>query len=240
MLFADNTGPDQPVQDHRLIRAFVVCLQNQWILQYMSMNWECSDQTAWMCILIWTFADGYGKSPFSHIVHRSVAYILVEKKRDSAGYPSSKVRFSSKWYEPQLWKPTFCPPDEDSNQPAHSVYQSLFSAWRNFNKMHFSLATHIVWSFPSKLSMLGKNFRWHFQIFFSYFFPQNRIWQFMKIIWYFKYFSYFLQKKQVGKLRQMVLERQFVWTEFKIKSDEFGYLQEFTTVFFFCFFFSPP
>ena len=32
MLFADNTGPDQPVHLHRLIRAFVACLQNQWIL----------------------------------------------------------------------------------------------------------------------------------------------------------------------------------------------------------------
>ena len=38
----------------RLICAFVVRLQNQWILKYMSTNRECPDQTAWMRTLIWT------------------------------------------------------------------------------------------------------------------------------------------------------------------------------------------
>ena len=30
--FADKAGPDQPVQKHRLIWAFVVRLKNQWVL----------------------------------------------------------------------------------------------------------------------------------------------------------------------------------------------------------------
>ena len=30
--FTDTTGPDQPVHSARLIRAFVICLQNQWLL----------------------------------------------------------------------------------------------------------------------------------------------------------------------------------------------------------------
>ena len=32
ILFADNAGPDQPAHKRRLILAFVVRLQNQWIL----------------------------------------------------------------------------------------------------------------------------------------------------------------------------------------------------------------
>ena len=32
MQFADSAGPDQPAHKHRLIRAFTVGLQNQWIL----------------------------------------------------------------------------------------------------------------------------------------------------------------------------------------------------------------
>ena len=32
MQIKDNTGPDQPVHLHRLIRVFVARLQNQWIL----------------------------------------------------------------------------------------------------------------------------------------------------------------------------------------------------------------
>ena len=31
MQFADNAGPDQPAHSRRLIRTFVVRLQNQWI-----------------------------------------------------------------------------------------------------------------------------------------------------------------------------------------------------------------
>ena len=35
MQFADNKGPDQPVQMHRLIWAFVVCLQNEYTVVYV-------------------------------------------------------------------------------------------------------------------------------------------------------------------------------------------------------------
>ena len=38
--FADNEGPDQPVQMHRLVWAFVALLQNQKILYNMSTNRE--------------------------------------------------------------------------------------------------------------------------------------------------------------------------------------------------------
>ena len=59
--FADNACPYQPARPyqpahlHRLIFAFVARIQNRWILQYMLTNWECLDQTAWMCMLIWTY-----------------------------------------------------------------------------------------------------------------------------------------------------------------------------------------
>ena len=33
-----NAGPDQPARMRRLIWAFVVCLQNQWLLKHMSTN----------------------------------------------------------------------------------------------------------------------------------------------------------------------------------------------------------
>ena len=56
MHLADNTGSDQPAHKRRLIRASIVCLQNQWILLYMSPNGECSDQTACMHMLICTYA----------------------------------------------------------------------------------------------------------------------------------------------------------------------------------------
>ena len=46
MQFANNAGPDQPAHLRRLVWAFVVRLQNQWILQYMWTNRECPDQTA--------------------------------------------------------------------------------------------------------------------------------------------------------------------------------------------------
>ena len=42
--FTDTTGPDLPVHSARLIRAFVICLQNQWLLLYMLMNKsDCMD-----------------------------------------------------------------------------------------------------------------------------------------------------------------------------------------------------
>ena len=53
MQFVGNECPDH---SRRLIRAFVAHLQNQWILYFKSMNRECLDQTAQMCMLIWTFA----------------------------------------------------------------------------------------------------------------------------------------------------------------------------------------
>ena len=53
MHFADNANPDQLAQSLRLIRAFIGCLQYQWILKYiMSMNRKCPDQTAWMGTLM--------------------------------------------------------------------------------------------------------------------------------------------------------------------------------------------
>ena len=53
--FTDNAGPDQPALKRRLIRAFIVRLQNQWMLLYMLTNRESSDQTARMRMLIWTY-----------------------------------------------------------------------------------------------------------------------------------------------------------------------------------------
>ena len=67
--FADNAGPDQPVDLPRLILALVFCLQNQCILSYMSTNRECPDQNARMCTFIWTFAVQVVIRTFSHIVH---------------------------------------------------------------------------------------------------------------------------------------------------------------------------
>ena len=55
MQSADNAGPDQPAHKRRLIRAFVVRLQNQWILYYMSTNRERSNLTVRMRMLIWTY-----------------------------------------------------------------------------------------------------------------------------------------------------------------------------------------
>ena len=55
MQFADNAGPDQPAHKRRLIRAFIVRLQNQQILQYMSKNRECSDQTAQIFLFFFLF-----------------------------------------------------------------------------------------------------------------------------------------------------------------------------------------
>ena len=39
----DKAGPDQPALMCRLIWAYVISLQNQWILQYMSTNRKCPD-----------------------------------------------------------------------------------------------------------------------------------------------------------------------------------------------------
>ena len=55
MQLADNTGPDQPAHSRRLIRAFVVRVQNQWILYYLSTNSEWLDQTARMRMRTCTF-----------------------------------------------------------------------------------------------------------------------------------------------------------------------------------------
>ena len=44
---------------HKLIRAFVARLQNQWLPQYMLTSKECSDQAARMLMLSWTFASLY-------------------------------------------------------------------------------------------------------------------------------------------------------------------------------------
>ena len=56
MHFADNSGPDQPARMRRMIRAYVVRLQNQWILSYLSTKRQCQDQTAWMHMFVWTIA----------------------------------------------------------------------------------------------------------------------------------------------------------------------------------------
>ena len=65
MQFADNEGPDQPAHLRRLIWAFVVHLQDEWILYYMSTIRECPDQSAQGRVLIWTFAVRiWQKSPF--------------------------------------------------------------------------------------------------------------------------------------------------------------------------------
>ena len=53
MQFADNAGPKQPVHKRMLIRAFVGHLENQYIVHVV--NRECSDQTACMYMLIWTY-----------------------------------------------------------------------------------------------------------------------------------------------------------------------------------------
>ena len=52
MQFADNAGPDQAVHSHRLSRAFVAHLQNQWLLRYMLTNRECPYQAVQVHMLI--------------------------------------------------------------------------------------------------------------------------------------------------------------------------------------------
>ena len=52
MHFADNAGSDQPAHKHD--QGLHGPVTDQWILQYMSMNRECSDQTTRMRMLIWT------------------------------------------------------------------------------------------------------------------------------------------------------------------------------------------
>ena len=52
MHFADDTGPDQPAHERRLIRNFVARLQNRWILKFMSTSRKYLDQSAWMRTLI--------------------------------------------------------------------------------------------------------------------------------------------------------------------------------------------
>ena len=50
---------------HRVTKAFVDRLQNQWILLYILTTKECSDQTAGVCTLIWIFTVCIcHKSPF--------------------------------------------------------------------------------------------------------------------------------------------------------------------------------
>ena len=77
MPFAGNAGPDQPARTRRLIRAFVVRLQNQYI--YTSPNRECPDQTARMRTVIWTFAVGIwhkGHFPSLSIICKMFAIAL--------------------------------------------------------------------------------------------------------------------------------------------------------------------
>ena len=59
MQFGDNAGPDQPAHLQRLVRAFIASIQNQWVLQYMSTNKKCPDQTAqiWMHMIYEHFSN---------------------------------------------------------------------------------------------------------------------------------------------------------------------------------------
>ena len=43
--YPDTEGPVYPVHMHGLIRAFVICLQNHWILQNISTDIKYSDKT---------------------------------------------------------------------------------------------------------------------------------------------------------------------------------------------------
>ena len=54
MQFADNVGPDQPAHKRRLIRTFIVRLQNS-MNTVVYVDEECSDKTAQMRILIWIY-----------------------------------------------------------------------------------------------------------------------------------------------------------------------------------------
>ena len=54
MQFADDTDPDQPAQERRLIRAFVASLQKQWIMYIYSI---CQGtENVQIRLLNWTFA----------------------------------------------------------------------------------------------------------------------------------------------------------------------------------------
>ena len=46
--YADSEGPDQPAHSHSLIRAFVVRKQNHWLLQNVSMESKCLDETVYV------------------------------------------------------------------------------------------------------------------------------------------------------------------------------------------------
>ena len=70
--FTDNADIDQPVHLCRLILAFIACLKNEWILQYMSTNKDCPDQTAQIHPLIWTFALRIWQGFFTHVAHHMV------------------------------------------------------------------------------------------------------------------------------------------------------------------------
>ena len=68
MQFADNIGPDQSAHMRRLIRTYVVCLQNQWILKYMLTNRNYLYQTAPMFMLIWTVSARTWHKGFFHML----------------------------------------------------------------------------------------------------------------------------------------------------------------------------
>ena len=74
MQFADNAVPVQPAYMCMLIRAFIVRLQNQWILQYISTNKECPDHVV------------YG--PFPHGMHQLFGYITFSHDYFSPWYAS--------------------------------------------------------------------------------------------------------------------------------------------------------
>ena len=63
------------VHSRRLIWTFIVCLQNQWILLYMSTNKEYPDQTARVRTLNWTFAV---RIIFPHIGHHVINLFLLQ------------------------------------------------------------------------------------------------------------------------------------------------------------------
>ena len=85
--YADSKGPDQPAHPHSLIGAFAVRKQNHLILQTVSMESKCPDETLRI----------RKRSEFAHFAHarRPCQYLCVKLKHEHS--PAIKI---NKTYAP--------------------------------------------------------------------------------------------------------------------------------------------